>query len=102
VFGRAEARDYVDLMSIEPRFGLARLFELAREKDRGFSPVVFTEMLDRFPRLRRDEFPIDDVQFEELQHRVQVWRAGALELSSPEEQSAQRSKGRDAGMDLGH
>ena len=32
VFGRAEARDYVDLMSIEPRFGLTRLFELAREK----------------------------------------------------------------------
>jgi hypothetical protein len=61
VFGRAEARDYVDLMSIEPRFGLTRLFELAREKDRGFISVIFTEMLDRFPRLRRDEFPIDDV-----------------------------------------
>ena len=102
VFGRAEARDYVDLMSIEPRFGLTRLFELAREKDRGFSPVVFTEMLDRFPRLRRDEFPIDDVRFEELQHRVQVWRASALELRSPEERSAQRSKARDTGMDLGH
>jgi hypothetical protein len=38
-------------------------------------------MLDRFPRLRRDEFPIDDVRFEELQHRVQMWRVGALELS---------------------
>jgi hypothetical protein len=65
VFGRAEARDYVDLMSIEPRFGLARLFELAHEKDSGFSAIVFAEMLDRFPRLRRDEFPIDDYQFEE-------------------------------------
>ncbi len=32
VFGRAEARDYVDLMSIEPRFGLTRLFGLARER----------------------------------------------------------------------
>jgi hypothetical protein len=102
VFGRAEARDYVDLMSIEPRFGLTRHFELAREKDRGFIPVVFTEMLDRFRRLRRDEFPIDDVRFEELQHRVQVWRAGTFELSSPEERSAQRSKARDTGMDLGH
>jgi hypothetical protein len=102
VFGRAEARDFVDLMYIEPRFGLTRLFELAREKDSGFSPVVFTEMLDRFPRLRRDEFPIDDVQFEELQHRVQVWRVGALELSSPEERAMLRSRARETGMDLGH
>lgn len=101
VFGRAEARDYVDLMAIEPRFGLARLFELAREKDGGFSPVVFIEMLDRFPRLRRDEFPLDDVQFEELQFRVQVWRAGALELSSPQERSTELGKDRDTGIDLG-
>lgn len=102
VFGRAEAGDYVDLMAIEPRFGLARLFELAREKDSGFNPVVFTEMLDRFPRLRRDEFPLDDVQFEELRFRVQVWRAGAIALSSPEERSTALDKDRDAGIDLGY
>jgi hypothetical protein len=102
VFGRAEARDYVDLMAIEPRFGLARLFELAREKDSDFNPVVFTEMLDRFPRLRRDEFPLDDVQFEELRFRVQVWRAGAIALSSPEERSTALGKDRDAGIDLGY
>ena len=102
VFGRAEARDYVDLMSIEPRYGLARLFELAREKDSGFSPVVFSEMLDRFARLRRDEFPIDDDRFEELRHRVQVWRSGALELTSPEDRSLHRGKDRDTGIDLGY
>jgi len=101
VFGRAEARDYVDLMAIEPRFGLARLFELAREKESGFNPVVFTEMLDRFPRLRRDEFPLDDIQFEELRFRVQVWRAGAVELSSPEQRSMELGKDRDTGMELG-
>jgi hypothetical protein len=102
VFGRAEARDYVDLMAIEPRFGLARLFELAREKDSGFSPAVFIEMLDRFPRLRRDEFPLDDVQFDELRFRLQVWRAGALELNSPDERSTTLGKDRDTGIDLGH
>jgi hypothetical protein len=101
VFGRAEARDYVDLMSIEPRFGLRRLFELAHEKDRGFSPAVFTEMLDRFPRLPRGEFPIDDAQFEVLKFRVQVWKAGALELSSPEERSTELGRDRDPGIDLG-
>ena len=36
VFGRAEARDFVDLMAIEPRYGLDRLCELAAEKDCGF------------------------------------------------------------------
>ena len=102
VFGRSEARDYVDLMSIEPRFGLTRLFELAHEKDQGFSPAVFIEMLDRFPRLRRDEFPIDDTQFEELKFRIQVWRAGALELSSAEERSTELGRDRGTGIDPGY
>ncbi len=101
VFGRAEARDFIDLMAIEPRYGLARLFELAREKDNGFTPVVFVEMLDRFPRLRRDEFPLDELQFGELQLRVRVWRAGALELIPPYERSTELGKDRDAGIDLG-
>lgn len=36
VFGRAEARDFADLMAVEPRYGLDRLCQLAAEKDRGF------------------------------------------------------------------
>ena len=43
VFGRAEARDFVDLMAVEPRYGLDRLCGLAAEKDLGFSPTVFAE-----------------------------------------------------------
>jgi len=35
VFGRAEARDLVDLMAVEHRYGLDHLMELAAEKDRG-------------------------------------------------------------------
>ncbi len=48
VFGRAEARDFVDLMAVERRYGLDRLFELAVEKDRGFTPALFAEMAGRF------------------------------------------------------
>jgi hypothetical protein len=33
VFGRAEARDFADLRAVESLFGLARLCELAKEKD---------------------------------------------------------------------
>jgi len=62
VFGRAEARDFVDLMALEPRYGLERLCELAVEKDRGFTPALLGEMLGRFDRRRRDEFGLDDAQ----------------------------------------
>jgi hypothetical protein len=82
VFGRAEARDFVDLMAIERRFGLDRLFELAAEKDRGFLPRVFAEMTNRFARLRREEFPVDDVRYQQLERAVQTWRERALELDS--------------------
>lgn len=59
-------------------------------------------MLDRFPRLRRDEFPLDDVQFERLRFRIQAWRAGALELTSPEERTPELGKDHDARIDLGY
>ncbi len=54
IFGRAEARDFVDLAALEPRFGLDHLCELARAKDLGFLRSVFLDMLGRFDRLPRD------------------------------------------------
>jgi hypothetical protein len=89
VFGRAEARDFVDREALEDRFGLDRLFELAAEKDRGFEPTVFVQMMDRFGRLGRAEFQLDDVQYEELSRLVEVWRERALQLA----QEHQRSRG---------
>lgn len=56
VFGRAEARDFVDLAAVADRYGLEYLCRRALDKDRGFDPQVFREMLDRFKRLPRDEF----------------------------------------------
>ena len=81
VFGRAEARDFADLTAVEPRYGLERLCRLAVEKDRGFTPGVFAEMLGRFRRLRRDEFDLDDARYRELAANVERWRVRALELS---------------------
>lgn len=79
VFGRAEARDFVDLAAIEERYGLDRLFRLAAEKDRGFTPEMFAEMASRFSRLRQDEFGIDSDQYKELARRVATWRQRALD-----------------------
>jgi hypothetical protein len=78
VFGRAEARGFVDLAAIEERYGLNRLFELAVEKDRGFTPEVFAEMAGRFSRLREAEFDIEADAYEDLADRVATWRKRAL------------------------
>ena len=51
VFGRAEPRDFLDLVHLEPRYGLAELCRLAVEKDHGFRADVLRAMLERFERL---------------------------------------------------
>jgi len=77
VFGRAEARDFVDLAAVEARYGLDRLFELAAQKDHGFTPEMFAEMAGRFSRLRPDEFGLDSEQYERLDRKVGEWQKRA-------------------------
>jgi hypothetical protein len=77
VFGRAEARDFVDLAAVEARYGLDRLFELAAQKDHGFTPEMFAEMAGRFSRLRADEFGLGPEQHEQLDHKVSEWQKRA-------------------------
>ncbi|MHB1533159.1 MAG: nucleotidyl transferase AbiEii/AbiGii toxin family protein [Acidimicrobiales bacterium] len=89
IFGRAEARDFIDLQALEPRYGLARLFQLAAEKDRGFRSEVFREMLGRFQRLARQEFQLDSKGYGALAATVEKWRVHALDI------------GREAGPDMG-
>ena len=98
VFGRAEARDFVDLMAVEPRYGLDRLCGLAAEKDLGFSPTIFADMLAQFGRLRRDEFELDDARYEQLGRDVETWRERALELARQHERRPDR--GLDQGREL--
>lgn len=74
VFSRAEARDFVDLAAVEPRFGLDHLCQLAREKDGGFDRRMFAEMLGRVERLPDDEFGLPAPQLAALRLRVAGWR----------------------------
>ncbi len=53
LFGRAEARDFVDLMAVVERYGFDRALDLAAEQDQGFDAGVFAEMLTRIDRLPR-------------------------------------------------
>lgn len=77
VFGRAEARDFLDLAAVEARYSLDRLFELAAEKDRGFTPEMFAEMAGQFSRLRAEEFGIPSGQYEQLARTVLHWQEHA-------------------------
>jgi hypothetical protein len=99
LFGRAEARDFVDLLAIEPRYGLERLCRLAAEKDRGFTPAVLADMLGRFRRLPQREFELDDVAYEQLSREVERWRDRALDLAH--DRGPDRDSGRDRGPERG-
>lgn len=99
VFGRAEARDFMDLMGVEQEISLSRLLTLAHEKDPGFDPMLFAEMTNRFARLRRDEFPLDDPGYKRLAERVALWREQARALGQGHEQLPDRSRGPDPAAD---
>jgi hypothetical protein len=97
VFGRAEARDFVDLSAVADRYGLAYLCQRALDKDRGFDPQVFGEMLDRFDRLPRDEFELPDQAYERLVSNVDRWREVAIELTV-EQLQIRRDRDDDFGL----
>lgn len=98
IFSRAEARDFSDLLPLEQAYGLDRLLELAAQKDLGFRPPYFAEMLERFERFRREEFDIPDDQFAQLKESLVRWREQALERSRERHQGKEREQGLDLGM----
>ncbi|MGH3004716.1 MAG: nucleotidyl transferase AbiEii/AbiGii toxin family protein [Gaiellaceae bacterium] len=102
LFGRAEARDFIDLLAIESRYGLERLCQLAGEKDRGFTPAIFADMLGRFPRLARREFDLDDAGYQRLSREVERWRERALDLARHQsrDRDRERNRGPEHGLDL--
>ncbi|HZU73461.1 MAG TPA: hypothetical protein VE990_11895 [Acidimicrobiales bacterium] len=95
IFSRAEARDFSDLLPLEEAYGLDQLLELAGQKDLGFQPKYFGEMLERFNRFRREEFDIGDDEFARLKESIGRWRERALE------RSLERGRERGDGIDLG-
>lgn len=85
VFGRAEARDFVDLFALEEFFRLEDLFALAKEKDRGFDAKVFAEMTRRMTVLDASEFEMAESDFLSLIEAVERWREFALALAKEQE-----------------
>lgn len=74
LFGRAAARDFVDVAALASRYGFERLCGLAAEKDPGFDRSVLADMLRSFDRLPRADFDLDDSEFYQLRAAVAGWR----------------------------
>ncbi|MGQ0847529.1 MAG: nucleotidyl transferase AbiEii/AbiGii toxin family protein [Actinomycetota bacterium] len=74
LFGRAAARDFVDVAALASRYGFERLCNLAAEKDPGFDRSVLADMLRSFDRLPRADFDLDDLELDSLRATVSRWR----------------------------
>lgn len=76
VFGRAQARDFIDAMALAGEVGgLDEMCRLAAEKDGGFSKAVLIEMIGSFDRLPPAEFELSEHGYAELREAVQGWLA---------------------------
>jgi hypothetical protein len=92
VFGRAAARDFVDLAALTQYFEIEELFTLAKEKDRGFTVSAFLQGVNQFDRIRDEEFQLSRSSIEELKEVVESWRNRAQELT--------QKNSRDFGIEL--
>jgi len=77
LFGRAEARDFVDVYALAQRFGRSLLLERLAEVDAGFSTDVLAEMFGTLTRFDDAELPIDRLEVAELRAYFVQW-AGEL------------------------
>ncbi len=74
LFGRAEARDFVDVFALSARFTRQEMYALARDKDTGFVLHRLRDSLGLFDHRRRQDFPVSDEEYERLRSWVRQWR----------------------------
>lgn len=76
LWGRAEPRDYLDVITLRERYGSTRLLELAAEKDRGFTVETFIGALRSIRRLRAVDWAdagIDEKRVNTINTAVKEW-----------------------------
>lgn len=62
LWARARPRDYHDVAALIERFGYDRLFELAAEKDSGFTAETFVDALTAIRRLSDADWTEDGIE----------------------------------------
>lgn len=75
LFGRAEARDFVDVYTLSERFDLDDLLDLAGELDEGFTTALLAEMLASHERFTDDDLADLGGDPDRLRAFVEEWRA---------------------------
>ncbi|HZU79644.1 MAG TPA: hypothetical protein VE991_06985 [Acidimicrobiales bacterium] len=99
LFGRAAARDFVDVHALARRFGEARLVELASAKDLGFSPAYLADALASIDRLDRRQFTVDDTAYLQLRQWALRWsRAIDRSLEKPGRDRGRRQEPPDLSL----
>lgn len=82
LFGRAAARDYLDV-ALAAIYGEQRLLELAAAKDLGFSAAHLGEALAAFDRLGREQFDLDDLAYRALRDWSHRWSGELHDAAQP-------------------
>ncbi|WP_419915770.1 nucleotidyl transferase AbiEii/AbiGii toxin family protein [Candidatus Poriferisodalis sp.] len=83
LFSRAEARDFVDVFALSAHFSREELYALAREKDTGFDLGHLHDSLGMFDHRTRQDFPLNDEDFERLRTWVHDWRGQLPHPTAP-------------------
>lgn len=102
LFGRAEARDFVDVYRLRTVYSRDQLLRLAHHKDRGFTADRFAEAVERVDRYERRDFPVDDALYESLRAEFDDWRRWLVGEHTPERNKRPRATDPELpGLDLG-
>ncbi|MEX2434871.1 MAG: nucleotidyl transferase AbiEii/AbiGii toxin family protein [Acidimicrobiia bacterium] len=86
LFGRGEARDFVDVHQLRAHYSREDLYRLAQDKDRGFDLRMFGGAIARIDRHDRADFPVDDHTYAALRDEFDDWVesiVASLEVSGP-------------------
>jgi len=86
LFGRAAARDLVDVDALSRRYTRQQLFDLAAEKDPGFDPRMFADALraaTRHADAAFAELGLDAAARGSLRGRAEEWRVQLLSEAPP-------------------
>lgn len=83
LFGRAAARDFLDVDALVQQLGWDELERLAKEKDTGFDRQVMVGMLRTFGAIDPGDFDIDADSYQQLRARVAEW----IDVLSPTPQA---------------
>jgi predicted nucleotidyltransferase component of viral defense system len=100
LFGRAAARDFVDVFYLSRLLGEEHLCELAGQKDLGFDKRHLADALRAFSRLDRDLFEVDEATYRSIRTWSISWRERLLMRGIEHERASGPDRANESGLDI--